>query len=66
MATSRISPRITETGYSHLTKTNFWTSCNTKYHCCGTESLLYKDLIQWTKACKRKRKAEDSTPTTPT
>eukprot|EP00957_Ditylum_brightwellii_P206599 15349154-Ditylum_brightwellii.AAC.1 len=52
MATSRISPCITEMGYSHLTKTNFWTSWNTEYQCCGVESLLCKDLIQWTKTCK--------------
>eukprot|EP00957_Ditylum_brightwellii_P079311 6030547-Ditylum_brightwellii.AAC.1 len=32
---------------------NFWTSWNTEYQRCGVESLLCKDLIQWTKGNAR-------------
>eukprot|EP00957_Ditylum_brightwellii_P123100 9386221-Ditylum_brightwellii.AAC.1 len=52
MATSKISLCIMEMQYSHSTKMNFWTSWNMEYQCCGVESLLCKDFIQWTKACK--------------
>eukprot|EP00957_Ditylum_brightwellii_P206710 15349599-Ditylum_brightwellii.AAC.1 len=36
-----------------------------EYQRCGVESLLCKDLTQWTKACKRKHKADDTMPTKP-
>eukprot|EP00957_Ditylum_brightwellii_P059549 4521761-Ditylum_brightwellii.AAC.1 len=36
--------------YSHSTKTKSWTSLNIEYQRCGIESLLYRDLTQWTKS----------------
>eukprot|EP00957_Ditylum_brightwellii_P180658 13762056-Ditylum_brightwellii.AAC.2 len=68
MGTSRISPRITETAYSHSTKANFLTSWNLEYQCHGVESFPFNDLTQWIKAYQnmwRKRKADDTMPTKP-
>eukprot|EP00957_Ditylum_brightwellii_P028871 2181244-Ditylum_brightwellii.AAC.1 len=49
MGTSRISPLITETTYSHSMMANYWTSWNMEYHRHDIESLPCMDLTQWIK-----------------